>query len=88
MKRLKRMVSGISSIALAAAFRGKQLLAVCAVLGSIVAPISSAAACGGIFDAGCNLKHGGMSPKNIGKQTEHVVHDIGNTVFRRATLTP
>jgi len=41
-------------------------------------------ACGGIFDVKCNLEKGGLSPSNIGKQTEKAVQDTGNTVEKAA----
>ncbi|MDC9835538.1 DUF1036 domain-containing protein [Rhizobium binxianense] len=34
-------------------------------------------ACGGIFDVECNLKHGGMSPENLRRQTEKAQRDLG-----------
>jgi len=43
-------------------------------------PVSTAFACGGIFDVACNLSHGGLSPDNIARQTEKAVQDTANTV--------
>jgi len=39
----------------------------------------SVIACGGIFDVDCNLREGGLSPKNIEKQGKKAVKDIGKT---------
>jgi hypothetical protein len=41
-------------------------------------PASTSFACGGIFDAKCNLEHGGMSPGNIAKQGQKAIQDVGN----------
>jgi hypothetical protein len=41
---------------------------------------SPALACGGIFDAACNLSHGGLSPNNIAKQVGKAGQDTANTV--------
>lgn len=54
-------------------------IALAMVLG-ILLPLSSASACGGIFDAACNLKHGGLNPNNIAKQVEKAGQDTANTV--------
>ncbi|MET4373277.1 hypothetical protein ABIA99_005999 [Bradyrhizobium sp. LB12.1] len=40
---------------------------------------SPASACGGIFDAACNLSHGGLSPSNVVKQTVKAADDVGKT---------
>lgn len=45
-------------------------------------PASAAFACGGIFDAACNLSHGGLSPGNIAKQTQQAGQDTINTVAK------
>lgn len=48
---------------------------------AFVLAVSSAPgfACGGVFDVGCNLSHGGLSPSNLGKQAEKAGQDIGHT---------
>ncbi len=56
---------------------------------SLVALVSAtnnppAFACGGIFDARCNLSHGGLSPSNIGKQAEKAGQDVGHTAEKAA----
>lgn len=43
---------------------------------------SDAFACGGIFDAKCNLTHGGLSPGNIAKQTQKAGQDAANAVAK------
>jgi hypothetical protein len=45
-------------------------------------PASAAFACGGVFDAACNVTHGGLSPSNIAKQTQKAGQDAGNTVAK------
>jgi hypothetical protein len=50
-------------------------------LSCFMAP-SASYACGGIFDAACNLTHGGLSPNNIAKQGEKAVQDTANTVAK------
>lgn len=42
--------------------------------------LSLANACGGIFDVACNLQNGGLSPDNIGRQTEIVGQQVGNAI--------
>ncbi|MBC9879925.1 hypothetical protein G8O24_21525 [Bradyrhizobium sp. INPA01-394B] len=42
----------------------------------------SALACGGVFDVGCNLSNGGLSPGNIVKQTGKVIDDGANAVTK------
>lgn len=49
--------------------------------------ISPAAACGGFFDAGCNLSHGGLSPQNIVKQTAQAATDTREAVAKAGTDT-
>jgi len=44
----------------------------------IHAPLSFA--CGGIFDVGCNLQHGGLSPENIGRQATKAGQDVANAI--------
>ena len=39
-------------------------------------------ACGGFFDAACNLSHGGLSPNNIAKQIGKAGQDTVNTVAK------
>lgn len=41
---------------------------------------SSAFACGGIFDAACNLSHGGLSPKNLANQGQIILNQAGRVV--------
>jgi Domain of unknown function (DUF4157) len=48
---------------------------------------SPAFACGGIFDAACNLSHGGISPNNIAKQVGKASQDTVNTVTKAAQDT-
>jgi Domain of unknown function (DUF4157) len=49
---------------------------------SALIPTSAAFACGGFFDAKCNLENGGLSPDNIRKQAEQAGKDTANTVAK------
>jgi hypothetical protein len=63
--------------------RSAQKLAFLITLSMALGPLSMASpafACGGIFDAKCNLTHGGLSPSNIGKQVGKAGQDTVNTV--------
>jgi hypothetical protein len=44
--------------------------------------MSNVLACGGFFDAKCNLTHGGLSPSNILKQTQQAAQDTVNTIAK------
>jgi hypothetical protein len=61
---------------------GKSSLLPIALLVALSASIAPSVtfACGGIFDVGCNLTHGGLSPDNIVKQGEKAVQDTGKTL--------
>ncbi len=50
------------------------------ILLSAFIPASAAFACGGIFDVGCNLSHGGLSPDNVAKQAQQAAQDAANAV--------
>jgi hypothetical protein len=43
---------------------------------------SPAFPCGGIFDVGCNLQHGGMSPQNMGNQAGIIVNQTTNAAAK------
>ena len=58
-----------------------ELLAVSAIRSS------SSFACGGIFDAACNLSHGGLSPKNLGNQGQIILDQAGH-VLTEAEVGP
>ncbi len=62
--------------------RGGMLAVVLGVFVSVFAAGSAAFACGDIFDAACNLSHGGLSPGNIARQTQHAGQDAANTVAK------
>ncbi|MFQ6238268.1 DUF4157 domain-containing protein [Sinorhizobium meliloti] len=56
------------------------VLNVCLLLLSVSLSPTPVAACGGIFDVECNLKNGGLSPGNIGRQIDKGLQDSSNTV--------
>jgi Domain of unknown function (DUF4157) len=63
--------------------RSPQMLAVPIALTVALGALSTASlalACGGIFDAACNLSHGGLSPGNVAKQVGKAGQDTINTV--------
>jgi hypothetical protein len=43
-------------------------------------PVSSSFACGGVFDALCNLQNGGLSPGNIQTQVQKAGQDAANAL--------
>ncbi|WP_245427946.1 eCIS core domain-containing protein [Roseiarcus fermentans] len=43
---------------------------------------SKGMACGGFFDAQCNLTHGGLSPSNISTQAQQAAQDTVNTIAK------
>jgi hypothetical protein len=47
---------------------------------------SSGFACGGVFDVGCNLNHGGMSPQNLQNQGQIILNQAGH-VLTEAQVT-
>lgn len=49
--------------------------------------LQPAMACGGVFDAACNLSHGGMSPDNVAKQTAKAGTDTREAVAKAGTDT-
>jgi hypothetical protein len=62
--------------------RTSTLVSIGTALPLLIFSSSNGFACGGIFDAGCNLTHGGMSPGNILRQTQKAGQDTVNTVAK------
>lgn len=63
----------------------KDLSAIASIVAGVLAFNSAPVfACGGIFDAACNLSHGGLSPSNIQKQAEKAGQDATHVLTEPA----
>jgi hypothetical protein len=62
--------------------RKLRLIGIATALPLLFLSTSNGFACGGFFDAACNLTHGGLSPQNLERQGHKVLQDTVNTIAK------